>query len=158
MDYTALARAVHVLAVVVWIGGVSMATTVALPAVRAGKLGPDPLKSFQAFEARFVWQARAAVALTGLSGLYMVSQLQLWDQFKHLQFWWMQAMVAVWILFALVLFVVEPLFLHRQFERLAHADPDRAFTWLHRVHWVLLALSYFTIASAVAGIHGLLIA
>jgi uncharacterized membrane protein len=155
MDYTALARAVHVLAVVVWIGGVSMATTVALPAVRAGKLGPDALQSFQAFEARFVWQARTAVVLTGLSGLYMVSQLQLWDQFKHLQFWWMQAMVVVWMLFALVLFVAEPLFLHRRFERLAHADPSRAFAWLHRVHWVLLALSYITIAGAVAGVHGL---
>jgi uncharacterized membrane protein len=158
MDYTALARAVHVLAVVVWIGGVSMATTVALPAVRARSLGADPLKAFQAIEGRFVWQARSAVILSGLSGLYMVSQMQLWDQFKHLQFWWMHAMVITWVLFALLLFVAEPLFLHRRFERLAHADPDRAFTWLHRVHWLLLALSYVTIAGAVAGVHGLSIA
>ena len=158
MDYIALARAVHVLAVVVWIGGVSMATTVALPAVRARKLGADPLKAFQAIEGRFVWQARSAVVLTGLSGLYMVSQMELWDQFKHLQFWWMHAMVTTWVLFALLLFIAEPLFLHRRFERLAHVDPERAFAWLHRVHWVVLSLSYLTIAGAVAGVHGLSIA
>jgi uncharacterized membrane protein len=33
IDDLALARALHVLGVVVWIGGVSMATTVALPTV-----------------------------------------------------------------------------------------------------------------------------
>ena len=41
MDDLALARALHVLAVVIWIGGVSMATTVAIPAVRRGDLGED---------------------------------------------------------------------------------------------------------------------
>ncbi|MBS0400580.1 MAG: hypothetical protein JSR95_18105, partial [Proteobacteria bacterium] len=41
----ALARALHVLGVVIWIGGVSMATTVALPAIRRGALGEDRLKA-----------------------------------------------------------------------------------------------------------------
>ena len=39
MDDIAVARALHVLAVVIWIGGVSMATTVMLPAIRRGDLG-----------------------------------------------------------------------------------------------------------------------
>src|SRR5690606_15651845 len=38
MDDIALARVLHVLAIVIWIGGVSMATTIALPAVRRGDL------------------------------------------------------------------------------------------------------------------------
>ena len=42
----AVARALHVLAIVVWIGGVSMATTVVLPALRRGALGSDKLKAF----------------------------------------------------------------------------------------------------------------
>jgi len=41
MDGIAIARALHVLAVVVWIGGLAMATTVVLPAVRRGDLGAD---------------------------------------------------------------------------------------------------------------------
>lgn len=62
MDGIVLARAFHVLAVVIWIGGVAMATTVALPAVRRGDLGTDRLRAFQAIERRFIWQARMAVS------------------------------------------------------------------------------------------------
>ena len=50
MTDVAIARALHVLAVVIWIGGVSMATTVALPAVRRGELGENRLQAFQAVE------------------------------------------------------------------------------------------------------------
>src|SRR5690606_10846587 len=114
-DGLALARALHVLGVVVWIGGVSMATTVALPAVRRGALGADRLAAFQAFERRFVWQARAAVLVVGLSGAYMAERLDLWGRFADARFWWMHAMVFVWSLFFLILFVGEPLVLHRYF-------------------------------------------
>jgi uncharacterized membrane protein len=148
------ARAAHVLAIIIWIGGVSMATTVALPAVRAKQLGADRLRAFHAFEHRFAWQARTAIVITGLSGFYMVAQLHLWDRFASLQFWWMHAMVCVWLLFAFILFVAEPFFLHIHFERFAKADSDQAFAWLHRVHWLLLALSLVTVVGAVAGSHG----
>lgn len=60
MDDVIVARALHVLAVIVWIGGVSMATTVAVPAIRRGDLGQNPLKAFEAIERRFIWQARAS--------------------------------------------------------------------------------------------------
>ena len=46
MDDVVIARALHVLAVVIWIGGVSMATTAVLPAVRRGDLGADRLVAF----------------------------------------------------------------------------------------------------------------
>jgi uncharacterized membrane protein len=75
MDNIALARALHVLAIVIWIGGVSMATTVVLPAVRRGYLGADRLRALQAIERRFVWQARTAIIVVALSGLYMIDRL-----------------------------------------------------------------------------------
>jgi uncharacterized membrane protein len=55
MDDVITARALHVLAVVIWIGGVAMVKTVALPAARRKELGPDALKAFHAIEHRFVW-------------------------------------------------------------------------------------------------------
>ncbi|HWG68868.1 MAG TPA: hypothetical protein VN692_05550 [Steroidobacteraceae bacterium] len=154
MKALALARALHVLAVVIWIGGVTMATTVALPAIRRGDLGSDRLKAFQAIEHRFAWQARTAVLIVGLTGLYMVWQLDLWSRFRTASFWWMHAMVCLWLLFAFVLFIAEPFILRRRFSRWAEAHPDGAFAWLHRGHWVLLLLSYATILGAVAGSHG----
>ncbi|HVY15791.1 MAG TPA: hypothetical protein VHB27_11215 [Rhodopila sp.] len=154
MDDVVIARALHVLAVVIWIGGLSMVTTVALPAVRRGDLGADPLRSFQAIEHRFVWQARTAVLVVGLTGLDMTWRLDLWDWFRSAGFWWMHAMVSLWLLFAFVLFIAEPLILHRHFRRWAAERPQTAFVWLHRAHWALLVLSVVTILGAVAGSQG----
>jgi uncharacterized membrane protein len=149
-----IARALHVLAVVIWIGGVSMATTVVLPAVRRGQLGSDRLPSFEAIERRFIWQARTAVVIVGLSGFYMSARLHLWDRFHHAGFWWMHAMVFVWTLFVLLLFVAEPFILHRHLHGWVERSPERAFAFLHRVHWLLLVLSLITVFGAVAGSRG----
>ncbi|GAB1715500.1 MAG: hypothetical protein NTAFB05_05420 [Nitrobacter sp.] len=154
MNDVVLARALHVLAVVVWIGGVSMATTVALPALRRGDLGQNWLKAFEAIERRFIWQARTSVIIVGLSGLYMTWQLDLWDRFRMPSFWWMDAMVGLWLLFTFVLFIGEPLILHRYFHRFATERPEAAFARLHRAHWILLGLSLVTVFGAVAGSHG----
>ncbi len=48
-----------------------------------------------------------------LTGFYVVYRFNLWDRFRYGVYWWMDAMVAVWLLFALMLFVAEPLILHR---------------------------------------------
>lgn len=154
MHDVVIARALHILAVVVWIGGVSMATTVALPAVRRGDFGSNWLQAFQAFEHRFVWQARSAVVVVGLTGLYMIWRLDLWKRFNSAGFWWMHAMVLVWLLFATMLFIIEPLLLHSRFQGWATTKPKAAFAFLHRAHWVLLVLSLITVFGAVAGSNG----
>ncbi len=154
MDDVILARVLHVLGVVIWIGGVSMVTTVLLPAVRRGDLGADRLRAFAAIERRFAWQARVAILVVGATGFYMAARLDLWDRFRSAGFWWMHAMVLVWQLFALGLFVVEPFVVHRRFERWAGSQPAKTFAWLNIIHWGLLALSLGTIAGAVAGSQG----
>ncbi|VFU09814.1 hypothetical protein [Methylocella tundrae] len=63
-------------------------------------------------------------------------------------------MVCVWLLFTLMLFVIEPFILHRHFHKWAAEAPDAAFTWLHRAHWILLVLSLVAIFGAVAESQG----
>ncbi len=153
MDF-ALARALHVLAVVLWIGGVGLVTTVLLPAVRRDYPPERRLAAFHAIEARFARQARFTTALAGASGFWMAWYLDAWDRFREPGFWWMHAMVLVWLVFTLMLFVIEPLVLDRVLSRRVAVDPGgtwRAVEWMHRV---LLALSLVTIAGAVAGSHG----
>lgn len=61
-------------------------------------------------------------------------------------------MLLIWLAFALMLFVIEPLFLHR---RMANPpDPARDFARMERLHWLLLAVSLITMLGAVAGSHG----
>jgi hypothetical protein len=60
----------------------------------------------------------------------------------------------VWGVFTLMLFVLEPLWLHRWFQVRAQRDPEGTFTIIARMHWALLILSLITVGAAVAGSHG----
>jgi uncharacterized membrane protein len=150
------ARALHVLGVVLWIGGVSMVTTVLIPAVRRLQEG-DPMALFERLERRFARQARWTTALVGATGFYLVYTLDLWHRYLELRYWWMAAMLLVWGLFTIMLFVLEPLFLHRRFSARARVDPRGTLRLIQRMHWFLLALSLITIAGAVAGSHGVML-
>ncbi len=156
MADVAVARSLHVLAIVLWIGGLGLVTTVLLPALRRV---PDPAQRiavFEAVEGRFGAQARLSILLAGLSGLYMLVRMDAWYRFTLLSYWWMHAMVLIWLIFATMLFVLEPLVLHRRFAARARDNPDATLRTIHRFHIVLLALSLLTILGAVAGSHGLL--
>ena len=156
MDDVTIARALHVLAVVHWIGGVAMVTLVILPALARFAAPERLLDLFEAIEGRFGGQARWSVTLAGLSGFWMTWRLDAWDRFATPGYWWMHAMVAVWTLFTLILFVAEPLFLHAWFRRRAERDPDGTAALVLRAHRVLLTVAAATILGAVLGAHGLL--
>ena len=149
-----LARVLHVVGVVLWIGGVAMVTTVILPAVKRLASADDRIAFFESIEHRFAWQARVTTLVTGLSGFYMIHRLNAWERFTLPSFWWMHAMVLVWVLFTLMLFVLEPLVLRRLFLHQAATNPQRVFAVMQFMHWVLLMLSLLTVAGAVAGSHG----
>lgn len=154
MDGAIIARALHVLGVVLWIGGVAFVTMVLLPAVKRLREPAERVQFFERVEAGFARQARVTTLLTGLSGFYLVHTLGAWNRFADAHYWWMHAMVLVWGVFTLMLFVLEPLWLHRWFQARAQRNPDGTFSIITRMHWVLLVVSVITIAGAVAGSHG----
>ena len=156
MDDIAIARALHVLAVVHWIGGVAMVTGAILPAIARLDEPARRLALFEAVEGRFSGQAKISVTLAGLTGFYMTHRLAAWDRFLEAGYWWMHAMVLVWAVFTIILFVAEPLVLHAWFRRRAAQSPDATFTLMQRAHWVLLTASAVTLGAAVLGAHGVL--
>jgi uncharacterized membrane protein len=151
-----LARALHVVGVVLWIGGVAFVTTVLLPATRGCKTPAERVDFFEAIEHRFAWQARFTTLLTGFSGWWLLYLMQAWSRFAQPAYWWLHAMVGVWVVFTLMLFVLEPWFLQRWFKRRATRDPVGTFRLIERLHRVLLGVSLATVLGAVAGAHGLL--
>jgi uncharacterized membrane protein len=153
MDDVVIARALHVLAVVHWIGGVALVTLVVLPAVRAAAPSRR-MELFETFERRFSAQARVSVPLAGLTGAWMAERLGLWGRFLDPAAWWLGAMVLVWLVFMAILFVIEPFFIRDSFRRRVLADSDRAFRLVQRAHWVLLAAGLIAVAGGVAGVHG----
>lgn len=154
MEYLTLARVIHVLAVVFWIGGVAMVTTVIIPAVKRMNSPEGRMKTFEKIEGRFSLQAKITTILTFLSGVYMLYYLDAWNRFLQPAYWWLHAMVLVWLIFTVVLFILEPFVLHKLYEKHALRAPEKTFNFIHRAHWVLLILSLLTILGAVAGSHG----
>jgi uncharacterized membrane protein len=151
-----VARIIHVLSIVMWIGGVGFVTTVLFPSIRRSTAPEARLAAFVRFESAFSWQARISVTLAGLSGLYMTSRMDAWSRFAEPGFWWMDAMAALWAVFALMLFVIEPLVVHPRLKvALASANSSRLFEQMEHFHRLLLIASLVTILGAVGGSHGL---
>ncbi len=159
MDELVLARVLHVLGVVLWIGGVAMVTTVLLPTLARMQSMTEAMVFFGQFRRRFATQARFSTLLVGITGFYMIYVLDAWQRFTQLQYWWMHAMVAIWLLFSIMLFIVEPCNRRRQATDTSKQKPisPDVFTRIQRKHLMLLLLSLITIAGAIAGSHGWLI-
>ena len=77
-----------------------------------------------------------------------------WQRLAMAQFWWLHAMILTWAVFSLMLFVLEPLVLHRWLHARARRRPESTFRLIERLHWGLLTLSLVTVAAGVAGSHG----
>ena len=122
-DY-ALWRGLHVLAIVLWIGGVAFVTTILIPALR--RSGND-YALFEKLEHRFGLQAKFSTQI---------------------------AMISTWAVFTLMLFVLEPWLMHRLLKQKAQIDPAGTMALLQRVHIALLTLSLITVAGGVIGAHG----
>jgi uncharacterized membrane protein len=157
MNDVFLLRALHVLGVVLWVGGVAFVTLILLPAVKQLKSPHERVAFFTQIEGRFAWHARWMTLLVGVTGFYMVFIWDLWPRFHLMSYWWMHAMVFVWVLFTLMLFILEPLFLHEWFLRHAQINPEKTFNLIYKMHWILLIISIVTIFGAVLGGHGWLI-
>jgi uncharacterized membrane protein len=153
-QYFVLARTLHVLGVVLWIGGVAFVTTVLIPSLKRITDSKNQLELFEKLEGKFSFQAKIVTLITGLSGLYMLKVMNAWERYFHLQFWWMHLMTLIWLIFTIILFVVEALFLHRWFHEKATTNGDKAFNLLHIMNIGLLMLSLLAIFGAVAGSHG----
>ncbi len=154
IDLPALARGLHIAASVHWIGGLAFVTCVILPNLLQIAPG-ERLALFDRIERRFAGQARVSTALAGATGFYLVDAIGHWRNFAEPRFWWLHAMLALWVVFTIMLFVAEPLFLHAWFDRFAQRDPDGAFRLALRGHRVLSILAFVTVIGAGAGAHGM---
>jgi len=134
---------------------VAFVTTTLIPSLRKMVDTNKRLVLFEQLEGKFAFQARIVTLVTGLTGFYMLEYMQAWGRYQQIQFWWIHLMTLIWLVFTLVLFVLEPLVLHHRFKLMATENSDRAFALLHRMHKILLALSLITVFGTVAGVHGI---
>ena len=125
-------------------------TTVLLPAMRR-KPQQEWTREFDAIERLFAPQARIAALLALLSGLYMLDEYDLWDRFRNGRYWWMHLMVGVWLVFAALLFVIEPLIIRRTVSGHTAEPPRATLAKMQWIHGVMLALSMIAVFAPLPG-------
>lgn len=151
-SYT-IAKTFHILGITLWIGGVAFVTFILIPAIRKLDNIENQYTFFEKIEHKFAWQARLTTAMTGISGFFLIYELDIWSRFLTIKFWWMHSMVIVWFLFTLMLFVIEPLFLHKYFLEQSQVNPVKLMSKVYKLHLILIFISLVTIAGAMLGSH-----
>ena len=154
-NYFVIARSIHVLAVVLWIGGVAFITMVLLPALLKLSDAQQRIELFEQLENKFAFIAKVSTLATGMSGSFMLEYLNAWHWYLEPSYWWLHLMTFVWLVFTLVLFVLEPLFLHRWFLEQAKINSEKTFSLIFKMHQFLFFLSAVAILAAMTGAHGL---
>lgn len=142
-----IARAVHVLALVWWLGGVAMMTTIIAPVLRNAELDASRRRQLLvSIRRRFVSHARIALLLIGASGFGMLWHLGGLDRLA------MSAdggrfalMLVTWSFFVTALFVLEPLGLMARLS----ANP-RVFMYFQSTS---LGLALITVAIGTICVH-----
>jgi len=149
-----LARVLHVISIVLWIGGVAFLALVVVPTLRQRPKEDESLAILFAIEGRFKAQAKIVTAITGLSGFFMLYWLDAWDRYLDLSYWWVHLMTLIWLFFSAMLFAVEPAQEKHDLEQKTNRNPAVTFKFLNRMLNILTFLSVLAIAGAINGVHG----
>ena len=137
-----IALIIHVLSVVVWIGGVAFVTMVTFPMILREEKSLEQVMMFQGVEHRFAKIAKLMVILAGLSGLYL-----LYEKGLSSGVW---IMIIVWTFYAALLFGLEKMIFKKIFSKPSDKlDTKKVFNILQGFHWVVLTLSALAIAAGI---------
>jgi uncharacterized membrane protein len=148
-----LLTAVHVLGVVVWIGGVAFVTMIVFPMITRMENSLEKVIFFQGMEHRFARIAKISVAVVGLTGGWLLYLTGEWRILFRMAGLGPTLMLLVWTFYLLVLLFEGKLF-RMIFRSSAQQDADKVFSLLSRFHWVVLGLSLLTIGVGVWAGHG----
>ncbi|MBI5642146.1 MAG: hypothetical protein HY954_01575 [Deltaproteobacteria bacterium] len=153
-----LMHIVHLLTVILWIGGLAFVTMIVLPmAIKT----PDALQKvlmFQRIEHRFASIARAYNLITGISGFIMMFMMG-WHKLLFTRAGIpLTVMTMVWVFWFVMLFGLEPIIIKKMLENMAKSgaqmDIDGVFKKLNRMHWFMVAISLAAAAAGALVAHG----
>lgn len=150
---------IHVLTVILWIGGLAFITILILPMVVRM---PDALQKvllFQRIEHRFAPLARVYTAIVGISGFIMFFLMNLHDTIFDRPSIPLLFMMAVWVFWVIMLFGLEPIIIKKMLDNMAKSakamEIETVFLRMNRLHWVLLILSLAASAAGAVFAHDL---
>ena len=145
--------AVHVIGVVVWIGGVAFVTMIVFPMLTRMEDSFEKVLFFQGIEHRFARIAKSSVAVVGLTGGWLLYITGEWRTLLSMVGIGPTLMILVWSLYLFVLLFEGRIF-KMIFGDRSQQDTGKIFSLLSRFHWVVLGLSLLAVGVGVWAGHG----
>ncbi len=153
-----LMHIIHLLTVILWIGGLAFVTMIVLPmAIKT----PDALQKvllFQRVEHRFAGIARFYNLVTGVTGFVMMFMTG-WHRTLFTRGGIpLTVMTLVWVFWFVMLFGLEPIIIRKMLDNMAKGgaklEIDTIFIRLNRLHYFMVAISLIASAAGALVAHG----
>lgn len=149
---------IHLLTVILWIGGLAFVTMIVLPmAIKT----PDALQKvllFQRVEHRFARIARFYNLATGVTGFAMIFMTGWYQTLFTRGGIPLTVMTLVWVFWFVMLFGLEPIIIRRMLDNMAKGgaklEIDAIFIRLNRLHYFMVAISLVASAAGALLAHG----
>jgi len=148
----ALMHIIHLLTVILWIGGLAFVTIVILPMVIRTPDALGKVLLFQRVEKKFARLARIYNLVTGATGFAMIFTLG-WHRLLFTRAGApLTVMMLIWVFWFVMLFALEPIIIRRMLDNMMRRGEEMniesIFSRMNRLHWIMLAVS---LAAAAAG-------
>jgi len=145
--------ALHVLGIVIWIGGVGFVTMIVFPMLSRMENSLEKVLFFQGIEHRFASIAKISLAVAGLTGGWLLYETGEWRILFSMAGIGPTLMLIVWTFYLMVLLFEAKIF-GTLFKGKEGQDADKVFGLLSGFHWVVLSLSLLAIGVGVWAGHG----
>ncbi|MEK6742787.1 MAG: hypothetical protein AABZ15_04225 [Nitrospirota bacterium] len=143
---------IHVVGVIIWIGGVAFVTMVIFPMMYRTEGSLEKALLFQGVEHRFSAIVRWLIAVVGGTGFYLLSAKHGLSILSAQRGLGIVSMLFVWTFYTAVLLLEKKIF-GKLFADPEKTDMDRALKMINAMHWVLLTLSFTAVAGGIWFAH-----
>lgn len=144
---------VHVIGIIIWIGGVSFVTMVIFPMMYRTEGSLEKALLFQGVEHRFAGIVRWLIAVVGATGFYLLGAQYGFGILGQRRGIGILIMLFAWSFYTAVLLSERRIF-GRLFADPEKIDMNRALRTINAMHWVLLMISFTAVAGGIWFAHG----
>lgn len=153
-----LTHIIHVITVILWIGGLAFVTTMIFPIILKTQNALEKVLLFRKIEHRFARVARAYNLVTGASGFLMVYLMGWHKVMLSRPGIPLVVMTLIWLFWFVMLFGLEPLVIKKMLDNMAKGgeklEIDAVFSKMNRMHWFMLFISLVAAAAGAVFAHG----
>ena len=144
---------IHVIGVIIWIGGVAFVTMVIFPMMYQTEGSLEKALLFQRVEHRFAGMVRWLIAIVGVTGFWLLYSKYGFGILAQRRGIGILIMIFAWTLYTVILLSERKIF-SKIFADPEKIDMNNALKIINGMHWALLVISISAVAGGVWFGHG----